>query len=174
MATAALHQDIEARDGQVYHLRPIRRSDAPSLMRGYDALSERAKWFRMLHAQPHLSAQMALDYCTPPEDEVCLVFEGHGALQGELLGGARIAGLGPGRMAEYSVSLRPEARGLGLARASLEAVIEVARARGCAGVIGLVARRNHAMRGLAKRLGMKEVIDADDPSLVVTDLRFEA
>lgn len=50
---------LSAKDGRSYAIRPIRRSDAPSLMRGYDAMTDASKWFRMLHAVPHLTEAMA-------------------------------------------------------------------------------------------------------------------
>ena len=83
---------VTGKDGQRYILRPIRPTDAESLMRGYDAMSDRAKWFRMLHAQPHLSPEQAARFCDPdPARAICLVLEGHGRLKGEIMGGARIA-----------------------------------------------------------------------------------
>jgi len=108
---------VEAKDGQFYTLRPIRPSDAPSLMRGYDAMSDSSRWFRMLDALPHLPESMARAFCSPdPNREMCIVVEGVGELEGEILGGARIAGAVDGISAEFAVSLRPEAQGLGLAR----------------------------------------------------------
>lgn len=148
-------------------MRPIRPSDAASLMRGYDALEERSKWFRMLHAVPHLTEDMALDFCSPdPSVEFCVVLEGRGELTGEILGGARVAGIGPGRAAEFAVSLRPEARDLGLARQALEVAIEIAREGGCASVWGSVSARNGEMLALAKRLGFATQPDPDDMSLL--------
>ncbi len=162
---------IRGKDGALYQVRPIRPSDAPSLIRGYDALTEQGKWFRMLHAVPHLSEEMAREFCDPdPQTELCIVVEGHDALADDILGGARIADVGPGRACEFSVSMRPEARGLGLARAALSRVIEVARAAGCARVYGVIARRNTAMLGLAKRLGFEIRSDPDDMALVIADM----
>lgn len=83
---------VIGKDGHSYRLRHISLSDAASLMRGYDAMSDRAKWFRMLHAQPHLSDEEAARFTSPdPSRELCLVLEGRGELAGEILGGARIA-----------------------------------------------------------------------------------
>ena len=108
---------LVARDGRRLRLRGIRPEDADSMIRGYDALSDEAKWFRMLHAMPHLSAQMARALCSPdPSSEICLVIEGEGPLAEEIVGGARLADMAPGAAAEFSVSLRPEMQGQGLAR----------------------------------------------------------
>lgn len=164
---------VRGKDGQTYHMRSIRPSDAASLIRGYAALSPRAKWFRMLHAVPELTPRFAKQFCRPdPETEICLVIEGLGDLEGQVIGGARGAGLGPGQDAEYSVSMRPEAEGLGLAKQALAAVIEIARERGCRSIWGLVARDNRAMLGLANKLGFVHEVSLDDPGLVVTRLNL--
>lgn len=93
---------VAGKDGRSYVIRPIRASDAPSLMRGYAAMTETSKWFRMLHAVPHLTKAMALDFCMPNlEHDLCLVLEGRGDLEGEILGGARIAGSADGRSCEF-------------------------------------------------------------------------
>lgn len=165
---------IQGKDGQSYVIRSIRPTDAASLMRGYDALSDRAKWFRMLHAMPHLTEDMAVNYCSPdPKTECCLVVEGLGDLADEVLGGARIAGMGEGRDAEFSVSFRPEARGLGLARQSLEQVISIARRNRCRTVWGTIARQNLPMRHLASRVGFTLTNDPDEFSLLLAELKLD-
>lgn len=174
MSDAPEFRHFIGKDGKDYLARPIRPADAPSLMRGYDALSDQGKWFRMFHAVPHLTDRMAYDYTHPnPADEVCLVVEGKDALAEDILGGARVAGLAPGAMAEFSVSFRPEARGLGLAKHSLAAVIDIARLRGCAGVWGEISKHNGEMLGLAARLGMSLRRDPEDWSFRIAELRFD-
>lgn len=176
---------IVGKDGQSYPIRPIRSSDAPSLIAGYDAMTERGKWFRMLHSVPHLTAEMAARFCAPdPALEFCLVVEGlpgmsaadgsDDDLSDDILGGARVADLGPGGAAEFSVSLRPEARGRGLAKRALELAIEVAWESGADTVWGLIAARNTAMLGLAKRIGFETARDPDDLALVKAVLKRPA
>lgn len=163
--------DLTAKDGTDFHLRLIRPDDAPSLMRGYDAMSEQGKWFRMLHALPHLTPEMAAEFCAPdPDTEVCVVVEGRGALHGEILGGARAAGIAKGSEAEFSVSLRPEAQGLGLARLALETVIAITFEGGSKAIFGIIASANTAMLGLARRIGFEIHRDQDDPSLMIARL----
>lgn len=163
--------DVKAKDGSDYHLRLIRPSDAPSLIRGYDSLSEQGKWFRMLHAVPHLTQEMADEFCAPdPDSEVCVVIEGRGDLHGEILGGARAAGIGEGSEAEFSVSLRPEARGLGLARLALETVIAIGFEGGAQEIFGVIAAANLPMLRLARRIGFEIHRDPEDPSLMIARL----
>lgn len=162
---------LVAKDGRSYAIRPIRPSDAPSLMRGYDAMTNTSKWFRMLHEVPHLTESMALEFCTPdPKHDLCVVLEGCGDLAGEILGGARIAGARDGKSVEFSVSLRPEAQGLGLARKALETVFSVAKEEGYTRLWGSIHNRNIPMLHLAESMGFRLRRDPDDASLVVADL----
>ena len=170
----ALERWITSKDGESWLLRPIRPSDADSLVRGYDALSSEAKRFRLLGARAHLTEEMAREFCSPdPERVVCLVVEGQGPLAGEIVAGARANDVAPGEWAEFSVSARPEVEGTGLARQSLEAVIEEARRRGAKGVWGSISDRNAPMLGLARRLGMKVGNDRDDWALETAELSFD-
>ncbi|MBE3637413.1 GNAT family N-acetyltransferase [Mangrovicoccus algicola] len=166
-------REIRAHDGTPYRLRPIRPGDAPSLIRVFDAMPARSRWFRFLRPLPHLPPDMAARWCSPdPRREVCLVVEGRDALEGDILGGARVAELAAGGIAEFAVSMRPEAEGMGLARQATEAVIEVARARGAAGIRGCIAAENSWMLGLARRLDMTVTPDAEDHALRVARLDF--
>lgn len=161
---------LRGRDGESYTARPIRPADAASLMRGYEALENRAKWFRMLHSLPHLPEAMALDFCTPdPERDFCLVVEGRGPLRGEILGGARISGAADGVSAEFSVSFRPEARGLGLAQQAMEIVFAAAQAMGYAKVWASIHADNAAMVKLARRLRCEIRRDPEDGSLLLAE-----
>lgn len=165
---------VRGKDGRLHVLRPIQPSDADSLMRGYDALSDRAKWFRMLHSLPHLSHDMAERFSSPdPSREFCVVLEGHDALSKDILGGARISLEPSGESAEFSVSLRPEAQGLGLARQSLETALAVAREGGVKRVWGIIAHDNYGMLKLARRIGFELHHDPEDLSLVRAEIDLE-
>ncbi|MBL8882668.1 MAG: GNAT family N-acetyltransferase [Hyphomicrobium sp.] len=164
------HGTLTDKNGERYRLRPIRTTDAPSLMRGYDAMSDQSKWFRMLYTVPHLSEDMAEQFCAPDTArELCFVIEGQGELLGEILGGARIAGEDDG-VAEFSVSLRPEAQTLGLASGALEAVLQAAHRKGFKHVWGTIAVQNAPMIALARRLGFNLLPDLDDASMIRADI----
>ena len=159
--TQSLRDQLEAceirlagKDGRSYAIRPIRTSDAASLIRGYDATSDRLKWFQLLHAIPHLTETMALDFRSPdPTRDSCVVVEGCDELDGEILGGTRISGVADCAKAEFSVSLRPEAQGLGLARKALETVFAVAKEMGYVQIWGSIHRRNEPMLRIAESMG---------------------
>ncbi len=158
--------DILCKDGNAYHLRAIRPEDADAVMRGYDALDDEDKWFRVLHTLPHLTVEMAKRFASPDPNTVAIVVEGRGDLAGELVGSARIADIGPGRDAEFSVTVRPEVEGLGLAKNALATVIDAAREAGCRTVWGSISVHNTGMLGLARRLGFKIEHDPDDRALM--------
>ena len=164
---------LRAKNGEDYVARAISISDVELLMRGYDALSDQSKWFRMLHALPHLTEEIATKLCSPdPKTEVCLVIEGNGDLRGEIVGAARVSDIGERHIAEFAVTLRGEVRGLGLARQMLELLIDICRQEGCASVWGEIATANTHMLHLARRLGFAIRRDPDDFSLSLAELSF--
>lgn len=164
---------VKARDGLEYVLRPIRPTDAASLMRGYAAMSDEAKHNRMLHRVPALTPQMAANYCSPdPERDYVVVVEGRDALAGEILGGARITGLKDGTAAQISVSLRPEAERKGLAKAALGTVLRVAREKGVKSVWGVIVTDNTPMIRLARALGFALVENPEDSSETLARLEL--
>jgi RimJ/RimL family protein N-acetyltransferase len=162
---------VRAKNGEDYTFRTIEPGDVASLMRGYDAMTDQAKWFRMLHTVPHLTEDMARRFCSPDRDrDLCVVIIGHGSLQGEILGGARVAGEADGRRAEFSVSLRPEAQGLGLAHHALHMVLQAAKEMGYERVWGVIATQNSAMLKLARRMGFTLAPDRDDVALIDAEI----
>lgn len=166
---------LEGKDGEQYLLRPIEPADAPSLIRGYSALSPRERWFRMLHAMPELSEEAARQFCSPdPVLDICLVLEGRGELAGDIVGGARITGERNRETGEFSVSMRPEVQGLGLARQALAVALMAAAEAGYTRIVGYVAASNTAMLGLAERLGFTIGFDPDNPSQRIAEISLVA
>jgi acetyltransferase len=164
---------IRGKDGRDYVLRPIAPTDAPSLIRGFNALTPRQRWFRFLHAAPELAEDAALKFCSPdPSLDICLVIEGQGDLADDIVGGARITGSPNRSDGEFSVSMRPETQGLGLARQALQTVLDAAAEAGYRRILGYVAARNDGMRHLAKRLGFRLRRDPDDSSQLIAEIRL--
>ncbi len=105
----------------------------------------------------------AIDY----DRELALVIEDP-AQPGELWGGARIVADPDGTTAEYAVSTRSDAQGRGVGEAAVRAILQCAKERGIRTVQGVVLRENAPMRALARRLGFRELRDADEPDTVWT------
>lgn len=95
--------------------------------------------------------------------------EGCGELEGEILGGARIAGARDGNSVEFSVSLRPEGQGLGLARQALETVLRAAKEMGYTRVWGSIHASNGPMLHLAESMSFHLRRDPDDAALMVAE-----
>ncbi len=164
---------VAGKDGRSYVIRPIEPNDAASVIRGFNTWSPRERWLRFLHAVPELTPEAALAICTPdPVLDICLVIEGQGELAGDIVGGARIFGA-PGRDdGEFSVSMRPEVQGLGLARQVLQMALDAAAEAGYRRIWGYVAAKNDSMQGLAKRLGFRIRRDPDDFSQLIAEIRL--
>lgn len=166
---------LEGKDGEQYLIRPIEPADAPSLIRGYSALSPRERWLRMLHAMPELSEEAARQFCAPdPLLDICLVLEGRGELAGDIVGGARITGERNRETGEFSVSMRPEVQGLGLARQALETALMAAAEAGYTRIVGHISAGNTSMLGLAERLGFTIGFDPDDASRRIAEISLVA
>lgn len=160
---------LSGRDGRRFELRPIRPEDAPALQRAFLREDPEDVRMRLLQRMPRLPDRLARRLCEcEPGLDVCLVLVDPERPE-ELLGGARVMRDGPGAArGEYAVSMASELKGQGLGRRVLETVLEQAEAIGVREIWGYVARDNRAMRGLARRLGMKERPDPDDRGIIVT------
>jgi acetyltransferase len=158
------------RQGRGYTLRPLVPDDAQALMRAFAREAPEDRLMRLFSAMPKLPERLARRLCTvDPARDVALVFLADDA-PGELAGGARVM-RGPDEASgEYAVSVASDRKGSGLGRMALEAALAVAAEMGVRRVWGTVARRNSAMRGLARRLGMTDRADPDDPTLVITEM----
>ena len=78
------------------------------------------------------------------------------------------------RRAEYAAIVRSDCQGLGLGRKILEELIECGRQRGLSEVWGIVMRKNHAMLGLASRLGFETHRNPDDASTNIVTKKLTA
>jgi len=98
-----------------------------------------------------------LDYAR----EMALVAERNGAL----LGVSRYYMNPQTRSAEFAVVVSDACQGQGLGDHLMKRLIDVARERGVAQLIGSVLRENHRMLALAKELGFRET-KSTDPGVV--------
>mgnify|MGYP006275721395 CR=1 FL=1 len=156
--------------GSRLRLRPIRREDWPALQAGYETWSETQKRWRMLDTVAHLTDRMAQDFSTirDPAHEICLVLTPEDD-DATLLGGARLVGAPEREDGEFSVSIRGDAQGMGLGRIALEAVLAEGPRLGITRAWGLIARRNDAMLGLARKLGFSIRPAPEDWTLLIAE-----
>jgi acetyltransferase len=91
----------------------------------------------------------------------------------EQIGVCRYATLPDGKSCEYAIVVADAWQGRGLARLMMARLIEVARGRGLAVMIGYVDSENSAMLDLCSRIGFAITPEPDDPRArrVTLDLR---
>lgn len=150
----ALEEPAALPDGRTLILRPIRPEDEPALCALMDSLSPediRLRFFACTSKpQPNQMARFTqIDY----EREMAFVATTPGAGGSEILGVVQSVADSDNQRAEFSVIVRPEARGTGLARSLLEKMIRYCRETGIAMLVGEVLPGNHAMLHLAEKMG---------------------
>ncbi|MCC6608941.1 MAG: bifunctional acetate--CoA ligase family protein/GNAT family N-acetyltransferase [Burkholderiales bacterium] len=163
-----LERSVTLRDGTVVKMRPIRPEDARAMQRAFLRMTPEDRRMRLFTPMRELRDDLAarasaIDY----DRELALVIEDP-AQPGELWGGARIVADPDGTTAEYAVSTRSDAQGRGVGEAAVRAILQCAKERGIRTVQGVVLRENAPMRALARRLGFRELRDADEPDTVWT------
>lgn len=170
---AELEERIRLKDGRRVLLRPIRPADAEAMRRGFSRMSPEDLRLRLFgpvrELSPELAARLAqIDY----DREMALVAEDPD-LPGLLLGGARVSMEPDGRSAEFAVTVRSDAKGLGLGRTALGRVLDHARRRGVAEVWGTILIENRPMLALARNLGFTLGRDPDEPGALRAALRLD-
>ena len=163
-----LEEQVAARDGRTFLLRPIRPEDEPAHRRFFDCLPPGDVRFRFFSFRRHMDhSQMArftqIDY----DREMAFVAVPVGAVpvgavpvgaegERETLGVARLIADPDGLRAEFAVIVAPQAQGIGLGRLLLDKTIRHARARGLGEIVGRVLADNTKMRKLAAAFGFRE------------------
>ncbi len=119
--------DVVLADGRTVRVRPIERSDAPTLVAFHSGLSEDAIYHRYFAAKPVLSAADVVHLTTVDNvDRVAFVAE----LGEELLAVARYQRLATPTDAEVAFVVSDRHQGRGIATVLLEYLASAARERG--------------------------------------------
>lgn len=142
---AELEERVTLKDGRRVRLRPIRPADADAMRRSFPRMTAEDLRLRLFgpvrELSPELAARLAqIDY----DREMALVAEDPD-LPDLLLGGARVSMEPDGCSAEFAVTVRSDAKGLGLGRTALGRVLDHARRRGIAEVWGTILAENRPM-----------------------------
>lgn len=160
----------EGRDGSRYLIRPLVVGDAEALVRAYAEQNPDDRLSRLLAALPRLPLPLARKLCdVDPERDLALVLTPEDAPE-TLVAGARLMRDREGDGAEFAVSVASRLQGQGLGRIALETVLDAAPEIGVRRVWGSILRSNAPMRGLARKLGMRERRDPDDRMLVIAEM----
>jgi len=152
-------------------LREIRAEDKDALRSAFDRLSPEARYARFMAFMHELPEGM-LDAATHPIPgrEFALVAVAEDGEEETIVGGARYAAAPGSDECEFAVAIDDGWRGVGLARNLMQELIAIAAAHGYRRMLGYVLASNSAMRGLARRLGFRDVRDPDDPALRLVTL----
>ncbi len=171
-----LEQDVAAKDGERFWLRPIVPEDEPALKRTFDLLTPeeiRQRFHVPMKAFPHtLAARLTqIDY----DREMALVLTEH-RLPGaaEINGVARLGADPDNERAEFALLVRQAYARRGLGRAMLQRLVDYARGRGIGELYGIVLADNTAMRGLCRALGFAEETVPQEAGVVRVSLALGA
>lgn len=147
-----------AKDGRPVTLRPIRPEDEPALVAFHQTLSERSVYLRYFHliklsqrtAHQRLTRICFIDY----DREMALVAVGQGTTgDPAVLAVGRLSRLHGTRTAEFAMVVGDPYQNLGLGRALLGRLVDIARQEGLERITADVLAENRAMRHLFQGLG---------------------
>jgi acetyltransferase len=152
-------------DGTVISLKPIRPEDEPALQDIVTHMNQqdlRLRFFTPMKGLSHaLAARLSqLDY----DREMAIL--ARRAEDGLVLGVARFSADPDNRRAEYAIALRSDWKGHGVGHLLMTRILDIARSRGIAEVVGDVLHENEPMLGLARALGFTLATHPEDREVV--------
>ena len=167
-----LEEEVTAKDGRTFVLRPVRPEDEPAFHLGFTRLTPEEIQLRFFTPMKTLSHVMAARFTQIDYDrEMALVLAEEGAPGEAMIGGvARLAADPDNERAEYAIIVGRELTGQGLGRLMMERLIAYARKRDIGELYGEVLRKNIAMLSLCGKLGFTEKTVPDDPAIVHVSL----
>jgi acetyltransferase len=160
-----IESEERLKDGTRLLLRPIKPEDEPVLQDLASHMNPedlRLRFFTPIKTLSHaLAARLSqIDY----DREMALL--ARLAEGGTALGVARFSADPNNQRCEFAVALRSDWKGRGLGYRLMTRLMDVAKARGIAEMVGDVLHENEPMLTLAKRLGFSLMRHPDDPELV--------
>ena len=163
----SLERRVGIDGNESFEVRPIRPEDAPALAEMVRLSTPEDLRLRFFAPVMELSAERAarltqIDY----DREMALVAV---AADAAIVGVVRLIADPENDTAEYAVMVRSDMKGRGLGSALMEAILDYARARGTARVVGSVLRENTSMLRLCTDLGFTMRPDPDDPGVVAVE-----
>jgi RimJ/RimL family protein N-acetyltransferase len=155
--------------GREVILRAIVASDATEIVQAFERLSSDARYARFMHHKRQLNPEALQKSVHPVAGRDFVYVATIPADDGiDIVGAAQYVPVREGDSAhcEFAITVAEDWRGSGLARQLLAGLIRRARRDGYATIEGLVLAANHAMLGLARRLGFDVIRDPEDPQVV--------
>ncbi|MFH1060062.1 MAG: GNAT family N-acetyltransferase [Pseudomonadota bacterium] len=151
---AQFERHLTTSNGLKIFVRPIRPEDGPAMADLFKAFSPRTVFWRfgrvLTQMPPDLLARFTqVDY----DREMALVVMAEGREDQELLAVGRVAGQPGLAQAELGLSVADAWQGRGIGQRLMASLVEVARGRGFARVVGMVNPANAVMVKLTQELG---------------------
>jgi len=170
---ASQSREWPLKGGVLALLRPIQPDDAEMLQTLVRGLSQESRYFRFASSMPELPARMLARYTLIDYDRemalVAVVKTRHTDADGHTSEGERIVGVSRyitnpnGRSCEFSLVVADDFAGQGLGARLMLEIVELARAKGLARIIGLILANNTGMLRLMGRLGFSLGPFPEDP-----------
>jgi len=169
-------QPLALRGGGTCLLRPIRPDDAQMLQTLVRGLSPESRYFRFVSSFNELPATMLSRFTLIDYDrEMALVAvlrergtdEEGGATEIDRIVGVSRYVIAPDQQScEFSLVVAEDMKGRGLGARLMESIMEAARERGLAEIVGLVLRSNTPMLKLMRGMGFETRRFDEDPDFV--------
>ena len=169
-------QTITLRGGDTCELRPIRPDDAQMLQDLVRGLSPESRYFRFVSSFNELPSTMLSRFTLIDYDRemalVALARQRAANADGDIVESDRIVGvsryvIAPDQQScEFSLVVAEDMKGRGLGSRLMEAIMDAARERGLAEIVGLVLRSNAAMLKLMRGMGFEVQRFDEDPDFV--------
>lgn len=180
-----LRRDWQLRDGTWCTLRPIDPLDAQRVQDFMRGLSESTRYFRFVSTISELAPRQLARFTQIDYDrEMALVVvqpsdhDTGGRGSNDPAPGERIVGvvrymLNPDlTTCEFAIVVADALQGHGLGRRMMQAIIDVARAKGLERMDGYVLANNSKMLALMHALGFEDRADPEDPSMRLVSLKL--
>lgn len=155
-AARLIREKIELRDGRLVVLRPIRTTDAPLLMDLHSRLSPDSQFYRFFGPKPDLTraeAEYLADVDFTRRFAIVAATDADGSEHIVAVGRFDITP--DDEEAEVAIVVRDDMQGVGLGRAILERLVQVARGRGVRVLVGEVLTENTRMLDLLRSGGLE-------------------
>ena len=169
-------QQLTLRGGGTCLLRPIRPDDAQMLQTLVRGLSPESRYFRFVSSFNELPATMLSRFTLIDYDrEMALVAVVRDRTSGEdgafteidrIVGVSRYVITPDQHSCEFSLVVAEDMKGRGLGSRLMESIMEAARERGLAEIVGLVLRSNAPMLKLMQGMGFEVKRFDEDPDFV--------
>jgi acetyltransferase len=166
---ADLESELILADGSEVLMRPIRPEDGRSEADFVANLSAESKYFRFMHGLDRLTPSMLARFTQIDYDREMAIVAVVPGEDGEdsFLGVARYVTNPDGSSCEFALTVADEWQARGVGPKLMDRLMDIARQRGLATMMGEVLAQNSRMLRMCKRLGFRSMRSPEDPEVIV-------